>query len=217
MANLYGSMQGGRTAGLVGHNEMAAQLATHDGLIRTFIEHNGDYQVYLADEKGENGLLLIQGNVNRKTVADAAGNTIQMAPLKGKLDPIVVRNRGKAYAEAKTNGKTPAPAQGGKAATPSRAKKNTKKKKSAPPEEEQAVKDVANLNEGDRIKIVECPSTPKATGDEGVIEKIKAKSAAGPQITVVTDHHGAVVVYPKQGDKIALLTEAKAEEAKASS
>src|SRR5437762_3237158 len=53
MAKLYGSMQGARAAGLVGHKEMTAQILTgtaakQTGMLRAYVDDNGDYFVYLA-------------------------------------------------------------------------------------------------------------------------------------------------------------------------
>lgn len=110
MAKLYGSMAGARTAGLVGHDELTAQVQTWKGCVRIWMDEDGNFEVYVADQEGENGLKLIEGNANTRTATDSQGNPFQAAPLQDKLDPIVVKNRGKAYAQkgGAKGGQTPA-------------------------------------------------------------------------------------------------------------
>lgn len=141
MAKLYGSMAGARTAGLVGHDEITLQGQTWKGCVRVWLDDEGNFEVYVADQDGENGLKLIEGNVNTRTAADSQGNPFQAAPLQDRLDPIVVKNRGKAYAQgggkkaaaAPTQAPAPArsPAAAAQAPPPARAKPQAQTKKTA--------------------------------------------------------------------------------------
>lgn len=137
VAKLYGSMSGARTAGLVGHDEMTAQVQTWKGVVRLWMDADGNFEVYVADQEGENGLKLIEGNANTRTATDSQGNSFQAAPLQDKLDPIVVKNRGKAYTQKAAGAPAPAPSRSPAAAAaappPTRAKPQAQTKQTKAP------------------------------------------------------------------------------------
>lgn len=227
MAEMYGSMAGSRTAGLVGHDEMSAQLQTWKGAIRVFLEKDGHFEVYVADEKGENGLKLIEGDVNTRTAKDCAGQDFAVSPLADKLEPIVVKNRGKAFANKQGASASPqqaAQARVKQATPPKPQKKSTPAPATQMPSQQVAAAqsaakqtrpagkpgkaapgfDIKDFNVGDSIvvKTVTDAKSPAKPGTVGVIEKIRARSALGPQVVCDGGAIGGFTVFPNEGDVI---------------
>lgn len=194
MADLYGSMSGARTAGLVGHEEMAAQIQTGSavkttGTMRMWVKRNGDFEVYLADGNGENGLLVAKGNVGKRTVSDAAGNPISVSPLAHKLEPIIVRNRGKAFAKKTPAAKAVTPTGAGSGPGTSPQDDDEPKKAKATRARKIALE---KLDVGDRVVAIAETKKWKA-GEEGTVENIRPDTPAGPAITVLFDESGPQV------------------------
>lgn len=241
VANLYGQIQGSRNTGVVGHTHIITEVFTgtadkQTGMVRLHVEADGEFYVYLADGDGENGLLLVKGNVPQKVVGDAAGEAISLEALSERLVPIVVRNRKPAGQKAQpapqpqggqhTNGApqrsahkaakaanstraaapgtsshqapvTPTPLQEEAAARAAQGKTDTP----APEKPKTAKFDLSEFEVGQKV-ILRATANGKVKaqpGDIGTIEKIRATSAAGPQVTVVFAS-GVAVLFPTKGD-----------------
>lgn len=215
MANLYGSMMGTRAAGLVGKEEMTAQVQTWKGMVRVWSNKDGEFEVYVADNEGENGMLLIQGNMNTRQATDADKEPFTAAELATTLDPIPVKNRGKGYTQK--SGITPAPVP---QTVGTLRKPNIKRQVAStgpmPSQQTKAQQQrtaarlafkVEDFSVGDTVKLVEDPQGNLVAygigiGTEGFIETIKVKSALGPQVMVNFGPQGAAPIFPKLGDKI---------------
>lgn len=69
MAALYGRLQGNRgQATRIGHHEIYSKLETWDGSIKTELDRDGNFNVYIGD-KSMPGTLVATGNVNHRSAA----------------------------------------------------------------------------------------------------------------------------------------------------
>ena len=231
MADLIAFSQGDRSTSLVSNRgEIVAQVNTWKGLVRVWMDKDGDFEVYVADEKGENGLLLLKGNANQRTASDAFGDPIKADPLAGRLDPIVVKNRTKAYT-AKQSGASSAAgtssqaasapsAQSAAAPSPATAatsnsttssaspKKTTRKKKAATTGTQVKTEkfDASKVQAGTRVifKLSGDGSSKAVQDEEGTVKKV-GTSPLGPIVEVNWDKAGFGTVFPEQGDVIEVV------------
>lgn len=214
MANLYGSMMGARVSGNVGKEEMTTQIQTWKGLIRVWVRKDGEYEVYDANADGEEGRLLIQGNMDKRTAMDADNEPFNAATLSTTLDPIPVKNRGKGYTVKSGQQAPPVPQIAGTLRRPQIKKVVASM---GPMPHQQAAKHmkastklafkVEDFAVGDSVKLTDDPNNNLvaygiSVGAEGFIETIKTKGPLGPTVMVNFGPAGAVPIYPKLGDNI---------------